>query len=135
MILTDAGPLIALIDKDDPDHQACRAVLHRISPPLTTVLPTCAEAMYLLGREGGFTYQAALWKMRADGLVATHYADDTELDRAAALMNTYRDMPMDLGDAAIGAAAEALKVQQIFTLDRHFYAYRLSGNGVFEVVP
>lgn len=33
VILTDAGPLIALIDADEEDHETCRAVPGRIELP------------------------------------------------------------------------------------------------------
>jgi predicted nucleic acid-binding protein len=42
---------------------------------------------------------------------------------------------MDLADAAIVAAAETLSPRRVFTLDRHFYAYRMSDGQAFEVVP
>lgn len=52
-----------------------------------------------------------------------------------ALMRQYQDTPMDLGDASLVAAAEALNLSRIFTLDRHFWVYRLRGTDAFEVVP
>jgi predicted nucleic acid-binding protein len=42
---------------------------------------------------------------------------------------------MDLADASLVAMAEVLNQRQIFTLDRDFYIYRLSGNQSFEVLP
>ncbi len=49
------------------------------------------------------------------------------------LMATYRDAPMDLADASVVAAAEALSVRRVFTFDSHFYAYRLANGDVLEV--
>ena len=135
MILTDAGPLIAIVDRDDRDHARCIAVLSRLRPPLVTVWPTFTEAMHILGTLGGYTFQAELWALRADGLVALHQGTDAEADRAEALMAQYRDAPMDLGDAALVAAAEALSEPRIFTLDRHFHAYRPLHVAAFEVIP
>lgn len=54
MILCDAGPLVALLDRSDADHLRCMAVLRGISDMLTT-WPCLTEAMYLLGRESGLT--------------------------------------------------------------------------------
>lgn len=48
--------------------------------------------------------------------------DDAVQDRAQALMAKYRDMPMDLADATLVAAAEALGLTRVFTLDRDFTA-------------
>ena len=50
------------------------------------------------------------------------------------LMARYEDAPMDLADASLVAAAEALSLTRVFTLDRHFYAYRLAGGDALEVV-
>ncbi len=42
---------------------------------------------------------------------------------------------MDLADASLVAAANALGVRRIFTLDGDFHVYRLAGNSAFEVAP
>lgn len=39
MTLTDAGPLVALLDADEPDHQRCREALDLLSLPLLTTWP------------------------------------------------------------------------------------------------
>ena len=54
MTLVDAGPLIALIDRDDRDHQACAAELGNLSGPLVTTWAAFTEAMYLLGDRAGW---------------------------------------------------------------------------------
>ena len=53
----------------------------------------------------------------------------------AALMDEYHDLPMDLADASLIAAAECLGVRQIFTLDSDFHIYRLADGSAMEVVP
>lgn len=50
-------------------------------------------------------------------------------------MDQYRDTPMDLADASLVAAAETLGLKRVFTLDRHFYAYRLLDGTALEVLP
>lgn len=68
MILTDTGPLVALLDADDPSHTACVAAARRLSSgPLLTTWPCFTEAMYLLGEVGGYVYQTALWSLRSTG--------------------------------------------------------------------
>lgn len=52
-----------------------------------------------------------------------------------ALMRKYGDSPMDLADASLVAAAERLDVRRVFTLDRHFHAYRMNRGHAFDVVP
>jgi uncharacterized protein len=49
-MLTDTGPLVALLDADDPYHAACVVALTGLPPePLETTWPCFTEAMYLLG--------------------------------------------------------------------------------------
>jgi uncharacterized protein len=63
-------------------------------------------------------------------------APSTEANaRAARLMKTYADRPMDLADATLVALAEERETNRIFTLDSHFHVYRFKGRRRFEVVP
>ena len=50
-------------------------------------------------------------------------------------MTKYRDLPMDPADASLVAAAEALDVYRVFTLDRDFHVYRWKGRRKFDVIP
>ena len=50
------------------------------------------------------------------------------------LMAQYIDSPMDLADASLVAAAEALSGTRVFTSDRHFYAYHLANEDALEVI-
>lgn len=135
MVLTDAGPLVALIDADERAHDACVAALDSAALPMTTTWPAFTEAMYLLHRAGGWQAQAALWR-----LVQRQYLTIADLDiatvrRAAELMETYADLPMDSADATLVAMAERDDVRQIFTLDKHFTVYRRGRSGTFDLLP
>lgn len=135
MTLCDTGPLVAIVDDTDDDHERCVAALETLPPGgLVTTWPCLTEAMYLLGREGGWPFQRALWSYFESGLVRIHPPTDDELDRASILMARYSDIPMDLADASIVAAAETLDQQRVFTIDSHFYAYRRHEH-TFDVVP
>jgi predicted nucleic acid-binding protein len=50
-------------------------------------------------------------------------------------MATYRDTPMDYADASLIAAAQTLRDPRIFTLDRHFHAYRFADGVAPQVIP
>ena len=131
MILTDTGPL----DADDQHHTTCVAALHRLPPePLLTTWVCLTEAMYLLGAVGGYRYQAALWELRVSGRLSLHTLTPAEADRMAALMEQYRDTPMDLADASLVAVAESLSLHRVFTVDTDFYIYRLADGSTLEVV-
>ena len=135
MILVDAGPLIALIDRGEPDHERCVEALSKLTAPMVTTWPAFTEALYLLGGAGGWKAQEALWKLLDRGDLQLVPLDDAVQDRSQALMAKYRDMPMDLADATLVAAAEALGLTRVFTLDRDFQVYRWRGKRKFEVIP
>jgi hypothetical protein len=133
--LTDAGPLIALIDAGEPDHDRCRDALERLELPLVTTWPAFTEAIYLLGRAAGWAGQHALWQMiRRDALTLADVDLQVAL-RSAELMEQYGDHAMDLADATLVAFAEAQDLRTIFTLDEHFRAYRLRTRRHLHVVP
>jgi predicted nucleic acid-binding protein len=136
LILTDTGPLIALLDRDDRHHRAAHEVAFDLPPgPLLTTMPCFTEAMHILRARGGHRYQTALWAMYLDGRVALHDLSAAELTRMAALMDKYNDTPMDLADASLVSAAEASTSRRVFTFDRHFLFYRLADGSVLESIP
>jgi len=91
--------------------------------------------MYLLWRTGGVPAQDELWGYLADGLVVLHVPEVQEWERMRVLMQQYQDAPMDLADASLVVAAERLHLRRIFTVDRHFHAYRIDGTHPFDVIP
>jgi predicted nucleic acid-binding protein len=133
--LTDAGPLIALIDADEPDHVACLEALDLVALPLVTTWPAFTEAMYLLGQAGGVKGQRALWRLvQTDRLVVADLSRSA-VERSARLMDQHADRPMDLADATLVAYAEEHGHRRIFTLDADFQVYRLRGRQKFETIP
>ena len=134
--LTDTGPLVALINRNDPNHKRCLDTSRRMpSGPLLTTWPCLTEAMYLVHRAGGYPAQAALWALRATQRLVLHDLTTTEIDRIATLMGKYRDTPMDLADASVVVVAESLRIRQVFALDGDFYTYRLADGSALEVIP
>jgi uncharacterized protein len=135
MILCDSGPLIALIDRRDGDHVRCQSALEALIPPLITTWACLTEAMYMLGRSLGHPAQATLWDFFERGVIRIHQHDGAEVERMQQLMEQYRNVPMDLGDASLVAMAEVVNVARIFTLDGDFRIYRLGDGRAFEIVP
>ena len=91
--------------------------------------------MYLLGRYGGWFAQQKLWEYVDDEVLQIRLQGESEQGRMHELMDRYQDCPMDLADASLVAAAEALNESLIFTLDGDFYIYRLANGRAFEVIP
>lgn len=136
VILTDTGPLVALIDQGEPDHDACVACLPRFIGPMIATWPVYTEAMYLLGEAGGWRAQDALWGMLQQGDVEIVLQGADDYERMRALMHKYRDRPMDLADASLVRVAEEKNLRDIFTLDGNdFSTYRIHGRSAFRLWP
>ena len=132
-ILVDAGVLIALLDRDDAEHERAVEALKELRDPLVTVWPALTEAMHLLADtpRGPET----LCDMVFDGAVTIVDLQAPDLARVKALMQKYRDVPMDFADAALVCVAEREQLTTIVTFDRHFSIYRLPRRVPFMVLP
>lgn len=134
MILVDTGPLVALIHEDDNEHRACKDAFASFNEPLGTVWPVLTEAIYLLS----FSWEAqtALMEMIETGAVEILPLGVADIPRIRELMRKYRDLPMDLADAALVRVAERDRLRRVFTIDRRdFQIYRPSRIGRFVVLP
>lgn len=89
----------------------------------------------MLGDAGGWQAQRALWAMIERGALEVADLQTPDIARARALMEKYRDAPMEIADATLVAIAEARGLKRIFTLDSDFDVYRYRGREAFEVVP
>jgi predicted nucleic acid-binding protein len=136
MILNDAGPLVAILDRGESQHQACVDCLAELTGPFLTTWPAFIEAMYLLGEAGGWRAQSGLWSLEENGDVeiAEHLSEDRR--RMHALMEKYRVRPMDLADASLVVLAARRGLRDVFTLDHaDFRIYRLRGSQTFRLWP
>jgi predicted nucleic acid-binding protein len=136
MILTDAGPLIALLDRGESHHQACVDCLGELTGPMVTTWPAFTEAMYLLGEAGSWFAQQALWTLEVQGDVEVADQGPEDRKRMGALMEKYQDRPMELADASLVVLAEKRGLRDIFTLDHaDFRIYRLHRRQTFRLWP
>jgi hypothetical protein len=125
---------VALIHADDRHHASCREALEQIRDSLATVWPVITEAMYLLDFSG--QAQDGLWRLLERDAVKILPLDAGDVPRMRELMRKYRDLPMDLADAALVRASEREKISRVFTIDRRdFEVYRPRGIRRFTILP
>ena len=137
MILVDTGPLVALFDPKDGQHQRCLNALKVMREPIRTTVPVLTEAFHMLGP--GTVGSDRLREFVLKAGLSVWWFDPATLSRAFELMDRYSDHPMDLADASLIVAAEALGTRKVFTLDRRdFEGYRIRRghrhHGV-EIIP
>jgi predicted nucleic acid-binding protein len=116
VILVDTSPLVALFDAADRWHGRCLDRLKRVNEPLCTTTPILAEAFHLFAQ--GSNGAQRLMDFIAGGGLSACFLDEPTLERAFELMIRYRDVPMDLAGVSLVVAAEQLRLQRIFTIDR-----------------
>ena len=120
--LIDAGPLIALFDRDDKYHPKIVEFLKVQSSQLVSTWPVLTEVTHMLD----FSVRAQLdflrWVHR--GGLDIHQLSVHDLERVIALTETYRDRPMDLADASLIVTAEHRGIEDIISIDRDFDVYR-----------
>ena len=99
-----------------------------------TVWPAFGEAMYFLSKiQDG---SERLWEL--SNRISLDFAalDASDVPRMRELMRKYRDLPMDLADAALVRVAEREGIRRIFTTDRRdFELYRPYRLGAFQIIP
>jgi len=124
MMLVDTGPLVALFDPKDSQHQRCVKTLKTVREPLRTTVPVLTAAFHML--DPASIGSDRLREFILKGGMSVWWFDHVSLGRAFELMDTYADHPMDLADASLIVAAEILGTRTVFTVDRRdFEAYRV----------
>ncbi len=134
MILIDTGPLVAFFDASDQYHQICLDILKDLEGPLVTTWPVVTETFYLLNFS--WKVQDRFWEFLLRGGVEIVNLEAGTMERCRGLMKKYRDLPMDLADAALVVLAEVNRIERVFTLDhRDFTVYKPSHVKRFELIP
>jgi uncharacterized protein len=133
-LIVDTGPLVALLDATDPDHERCAALLRETSEP--RVVPVCVlvEVEYMLR-----PWPRALAALLADFDTGAFELLDLPtrwLLRSGELVERYRKLPLGLVDATLIAATEMLGETKVATLDhRHLTVVRPAHAPALELLP
>lgn len=134
MILCDAGVLLCLVDRTQTLHKTYKNTVMCLAKPLITTWSCLTEAMYLALHRGGWQMQKQLGKLLLDKLLVVYDIQESDYSRMLALMEQYRDRPMDLADATLVVVAEKTGYRQILTLDSDFLFYRIQNQESFDII-
>ena len=102
--LIDTGAIIALVDRRDRWHQACRAAFVDLQLPLATSAAALAELCHLVGSNPREV--SAAWTFVRSGAVTVLPIDHDDMAPLHALMTRHADRPMDIADATLVHLAE-----------------------------
>lgn len=132
--LIDTGPIVALVNQNDPWHEACVVAFQSLQLPLLTSEAVLTEVFHLLGNRA--RHVDAAWRIIRSGMVTIGAITDDDLGALNILMSKYRDHPMDFADATLVHLAQRESLSLIFTLDHDdFETYRIEGRKTFRIVP
>ena len=132
----DTGFLLAVFDEGDKHHLAClKAYQTEASNALLpdVVLP---ELAYLIKRELNLKALITFLRLIAEGQYKLVRTTESDLNRAAEILEKYNDNNIDLVDAVIVAMAERLEITKILTVDRrHFNVFKPVHCESFTLLP
>src|SRR5205085_10447501 len=110
--------LLALLDRDDPDHEACMAVAQADHGPYIVPVAILSEIGWFLERRfPALVLQAFLEDLR-DGAYAADW-EPIDAARIEELTRNYKDLPLGIADAGVVAVAER-RGGRCLSLDHHF---------------
>lgn len=129
--ICDTGPLVAYINRNDPNHSWAVALMKQVRSPMLTTEPVLTEVAYFLRAD----------RVAVDPLFQMLERDALRLDlqiasqwpRLRALMLRYERM--DLADASIVVLSERRPHSQVLTVDRtDFSIYRRNDRQVIDFI-
>jgi uncharacterized protein len=132
LLLVDAGPLVALLNRRDRQHIWVREVLDTIVTPVVTCEAVVSEACFLLSRISGG--QDALLELLTNHVIAVDFQLSSELAAVQSLMQKFATVPMSLADACLVRMSELRTSSVILTLDSDFRIYRRNRRQIIPTI-
>ncbi|MEX0723517.1 MAG: pilus assembly protein [Gracilimonas sp.] len=127
--LIDAGPIIALFDKDDQHHQRVMDFMKNFEGRLISTWPVLTEVSYMLDFHKQTQLDFIDWV--GEGGIEIYNLEQWQLIKVREVVETYSDLPADFADASLVVAAAAKDLDQIISLDSDFNVYRMSKGNSF----
>ncbi len=135
-LVLDTGPVLALLDRNDPHHAACVAMVDGFNEQLVVPGATLVEIDYWIRKRLALD----VWRVFAEDIRRGAYrlepTTPTDVARAAELESDYSDLGLGFVDAAVVATCERLDEGKVATLDRrHFSVVRPRHCAALELLP
>jgi predicted nucleic acid-binding protein len=131
-VVLDTGPLVALLDRQDPWHFWASDQTKLLTDPMLTCEAVLSESVFLLGPlDPGFKRLTGLFR---DGVVRLGFDLDGQFDIVAGLLAKYYDTPMSLADACLVRMSELHANARVFTLDSDFKLYRRNSRQTIPLI-
>jgi len=121
-LVLDTGPIIALLDAADPEHERCVAMVDHVREDLVVPAAVLVEVDYWLRKLYGPGPWQTFVEDVASGAYRLHHLDEDGLVRAAEIEHAYESLDLGLVDATVMVTCERLGETKVATLDRRDFA-------------
>ena len=132
-ILLDAGPLVALLSRNDVNHDRARRVFAECAPPFRCCEAVVAEACFLM-RKVHRAGPADVVALGGRGVYSVALSAEQHWINIETLLKKYSDRPISFADACLIRCAEIHQEPRIFTFDADFRVYRWARNRKFDLL-
>ena len=133
MVIADTGFFLALANRRDRHHERAKTNIRELREALVTTWPVLTETCHVLLSRLGVEAELRFMEGVAKGALELFALEPAHLPRVRELMESYRNLPMDLADASLVVLAEHLGHGRILSTDeRDFRAYRFKQHEPFE---
>lgn len=135
-LILDTGVVYAALDRSDPEHLPCRALLEGASEQLIVPSPALVEIDYLVTKAGGVGAMLAFLRDVRAGAFLVEDLVPEDYDRIYEILDRYADQDIGFVDAAVLAVVERLGESKLATLDRrHFSVLRPRHRKSLQLLP
>ena len=131
-ILLDTGAIVALLDRSERYHLACKESLDTLAAPLVTCEAVIAESCYLLRHLPGAAEE--ILKNVESGAFQIPFRLSGVGSQLRRIFRRYSDREVDLADACLVHLAGEMGTGDVLTLDRDFEVYRWGSNKRFRLL-
>jgi predicted nucleic acid-binding protein len=133
VITLDTSGLLALLWRQDPDHDACRRVIEEDGGPFIIPAAILSEVGWFLEQRLPSRVERAFLGDIRDGAYAVDWTH-TDVIRVLQLTEKYDDLPLGLANAAVVACAERYR-GRVLTVDRRYFSVVARGEKSITPLP
>ena len=130
-VIMDSGPLVAWFSKKDSHHGWAAQVIDDLPVGALVCEAVLAEVCHLVAKDG-VPAAAVLKLVEQNDLVLVSLVG--EISGIRALMERYKDAPMDFADACVVRMAELIPGAAVCTTDGHFRFFRKSSGEIIALL-
>lgn len=133
-VVVDTGPIVALLDADEANHEWARRQFDTLAAPLLTCEAVISETSFLLQRVGADPSLPVRLVERGVLRVGRLLSSSDDAAAISRLICRYHYVPMSFADACLVRLVERTDHASVMTLDSDFHIYRQARRRVIPLL-